>query len=154
MGLSYCSFRLSPQPCQGGGAGWIGWGIDPGLVSMRHLLPLPLSSSSTLLLHSLSLPVSLSLSPSISPPSVSAKLKVCCGRLPGCLIHIKDTAIIYITPPPPFYPNPSPPPSSSLFCLFFSYTNYSFFSHPLFPIVSVTPPHSPLILSRSFCEHQ
>lgn len=75
---------------------------------------LPLLFLSTL---SLLLPVFLSLSPSISTPSVSAKLKVCCGRVPGCLIHIKDTAIIYIMPP---HSNPTPSPLlPSLFSLYF-----------------------------------
>lgn len=38
---------------------------------------------------------------------------MCCGPLPGCLIHIKAPAIIYIMslPPPPAAPlPPSPPP--------------------------------------------
>lgn len=115
--------------------------------------PLPLLFLSTL---SLTPCLSISLSPSISPPSVSAKLKVCCGRLPGRLIHIKDTAIIYIMSPPiltqPHHHH------RLLFSLLIPLTLTKAFSlilyfllcllhHPVFL-------SSPLILCCSICERQ
>lgn len=113
--------------------------------------------SSLLPLCSLSFPVFLSPLPSISPPSVSAKLKVCCGRLPGRLIHIKDTAIIYIMPPPPILTQPHHY-HRPLFSLLIPLTLTKAFSLILYFLLCLL--HRPVFLSsslifcRSICEHQ
>lgn len=81
-------------------------------------------------------------SPSLSPlPSVSSGLRVCCGRLPGCLIHIKAPCyyLYQVSPPTPHTIPVSFSVSLSLLSL--SSLSSSIFQLSLFPIVfSLFPP--------------